>query len=185
MAGQRLSLSDRRGARNSASGQGISLFSQAAILANPVQEESEDSPELAHERVSNIQVPVTPDIHRETYKAPAQQASNEAEEPGYFTRDPLNHSNPAQPLDEAKGSSLSDLIRGAMSGEEVLRRMSQAAAGRRESISDIKSSAPDLALTGNIISATFTTPHTVKYHKNGEWVRPDLVVFHTHAVQPN
>ncbi|KAI1195400.1 trehalose-phosphatase [Nemania serpens] len=169
MAGQRLSLSDRRGARNSASGQGISLFSQAAILANPVQEESEDSPELAHERVSNIQVPVTPDIHRETYKAPAQQASNEAEEPGYFTRDPLNHSNPAQPLDEAKGSSLSDLIRGAMSGEEVLRRMSQAAAGRRESISDIKSSAPDLALTGNIISATFTTPHTVKYHKNGEW----------------
>lgn len=177
------SLSDRRGARDSAAG--ISLFAGAAIAVNTVQEDSEDSPELAHERISNTKVPVTPDIHRETYKAPAPQASNEANENGYFTRDPQNKNHPAQPLDEAKASSLSDLIRGAMSGEEVLRRMSQAATGRRESISDIKSSAPDLALTGNIISATFTTPHTIKYHKNGEWVRPDLVVFDTHAVQPN
>ncbi|KAI0907986.1 trehalose-phosphatase [Ustulina deusta] len=56
-----------------------------------------------------------------------------------------------------------------MSGEAVLRRLSQPVTARSESIADIKSAAPDLPLTGNIISVTFTTPHTVKYRNNGEW----------------
>lgn len=41
---------------------------------------------------------------------------------------------------------------------------------RRESLSDIRASNPDLALTGNIISATFTIPHSFAYRKGGEWV---------------
>jgi hypothetical protein len=41
---------------------------------------------------------------------------------------------------------------------------------RRESLSDIRASNPDLALTGNIISATFTIPHSFAYRKNGSWV---------------
>ncbi|KXJ90132.1 family 20 glycosyltransferase [Microdochium bolleyi] len=40
---------------------------------------------------------------------------------------------------------------------------------RKESINDFQSAAPDLALTGNIISATFLTPHSVRYHKDGTW----------------
>ncbi|KAF7560058.1 hypothetical protein G7046_g4096 [Stylonectria norvegica] len=43
---------------------------------------------------------------------------------------------------------------------------------RRESLSDIRAANPDLALTGNIISATFNTPHSFKYRKGGEWVSP-------------
>ncbi|KAI1148362.1 trehalose-phosphatase [Nemania diffusa] len=133
------------------------------------------SPELAHERISNITIPVTPDIDRTTYQTPALQRTNDAESQGYFTQHPNQNNRASKPNDQLQTpggtttSSLNDLLKGAMSGEEVLRRMSQAVRGHSESISDIKSAAPDLALTGNIISATFTLPHTINYHKNGEW----------------
>ncbi|KAI3325681.1 glycosyltransferase family 20 protein [Xylariaceae sp. AK1471] len=138
------------------------------------------SPNLPpHERSAVTKVPVTPDIHQDTYQTPSLQRSNDSQSAGYFTQDPRQHDRPSksshigQPAEDdfanRRSSSPTDLIRGAMSGEEVLRRMSHSAAGRRESITDIKSAAPDLALTGNIISVTFTTPHTLKYHKNGEW----------------
>lgn len=42
---------------------------------------------------------------------------------------------------------------------------------RRESLSEIRAANPDLALSGNIISATFNTPHAFKYRKGGDWVR--------------
>jgi trehalose 6-phosphate synthase/phosphatase len=41
---------------------------------------------------------------------------------------------------------------------------------RRESLSDIRAANPDLALSGNIISATFNTPHSFVYRKGGDWV---------------
>ncbi len=51
-----------------------------------------------------------------------------------------------------------------------LRRMSLAAmVGRRESLSEIRDSNPDLALSGDIISATFNIPHSLKYRKGGDW----------------
>ncbi|KAH6989494.1 family 20 glycosyltransferase [Ilyonectria sp. MPI-CAGE-AT-0026] len=40
---------------------------------------------------------------------------------------------------------------------------------RRESLSEIRAANPDLALTGNIISATFNTPHSFSYRKGGDW----------------
>ncbi|KAI5460306.1 putative trehalose-6-phosphate synthase/trehalose phosphatase [Mariannaea sp. PMI_226] len=43
------------------------------------------------------------------------------------------------------------------------------AARRRESLSEIRAANPDLALSGNIISATFSTPHTFSYRKGGDW----------------
>lgn len=45
-----------------------------------------------------------------------------------------------------------------------------AAMRRRESLSEIRAANPDLALTGNIISATFNTPHSFSYRKGGDWV---------------
>jgi trehalose 6-phosphate synthase/phosphatase len=47
-------------------------------------------------------------------------------------------------------------------GEPTLRR--------RESLSEIRAANPDLALSGNIISATFNTPHSFVYRKGGDWV---------------
>ncbi|ERS95413.1 trehalose-phosphatase [Sporothrix schenckii ATCC 58251] len=43
-------------------------------------------------------------------------------------------------------------------------------AARRESLTDIRASNPDLALSGNIISATFNIPHSLDYHKGADWV---------------
>lgn len=44
-------------------------------------------------------------------------------------------------------------------------------AARRESLTDIRNNNPDLALSGNIISATFNIPHTLDYRKGADWVR--------------
>ncbi|KAI1504012.1 glycosyltransferase family 20-domain-containing protein [Biscogniauxia marginata] len=132
-----------------------------------------------HERSYITNVPVTPGIHLSTYNSRSSSDSREVESPGYFTKNPLKHSrkfssatqlveSPTQLPATERGSSSTDLTGGQMSGHEVLRRMSLSK-GRRESISDIKAAAPDLALSGNIISVTFTTPHSLKYHKNGEW----------------
>lgn len=49
---------------------------------------------------------------------------------------------------------------------------------RRESLSEIRASNPDLALTGNIISATFTIPHSFAYKKGGDWVSSPSAVLH-------
>ncbi|KAI1346040.1 trehalose-phosphatase [Xylaria sp. FL0043] len=155
--------------------QGTSLSPQTGLDESP-QDSGRSSPELAHKRKANINIPVTPDIHRATYETPAPQQFNESESRGYFTEDPRKHDRPSKSSYQVQSSgetdtpsSPSDLIRGTMSGEEVLRRMSQSVTDRRESITDIRSAAPDLALTGNIISVTFTTPHTIKYRRNGEW----------------
>lgn len=42
---------------------------------------------------------------------------------------------------------------------------------RRESLSELRAANPDLALSGNIISATFNLPHALAYRKDGDWVR--------------
>ncbi|KAI1361550.1 trehalose-phosphatase [Xylaria arbuscula] len=150
---------------------------RTAFGENPAEDDTNSSsPDLAHQRPTNINVPVTPGIYQATYKTPAIQDSNDSQSRGYFSRDPRQHDRPCQssdwasPSDESwRSSSPADLIRDNMSGEEVLRRMSQAASSHTETLADIKSAAPDLALTGNIISVTFTTPHTIKYRSDGEW----------------
>ncbi|POR35315.1 Trehalose-phosphatase [Tolypocladium paradoxum] len=40
---------------------------------------------------------------------------------------------------------------------------------RRESLTEIRAANPDLALSGNIISATFNIPHALTYHKGADW----------------
>ncbi|KAI2631227.1 trehalose-phosphatase [Xylaria nigripes] len=121
---------------------------------------------LAHQRLANITIPVTPDIHRATYQTPASQRYCDAECLDYFTLDLNKNDCSFKVGDKGQPPNETDLLKGAMSGEEV---PSLAAKGPRDSIADILSKAPDLGLTGNIISATFTAPHSIKYHTNGEW----------------
>lgn len=142
---------------------------------SPVNGSSQDSPELPpHERTSITNVPVTPGIQSSTYLSRAGIDSTGTSSPSYFTRDPAKNgtsasSGPAsQPVPNE--SSPSNLVKDAPTDLEVLRRMSVSTKGRRQSISEIKAAAPELALSGNILSVTFTTPHALKYHKNGEWV---------------
>ncbi|KAI0155082.1 glycosyltransferase family 20 protein [Hypoxylon sp. FL1284] len=135
--------------------------------------QSNESPDLPpHERTSVTKVPVTPGIQNSTYARASSHMTKPAS-PSYFIKDPATQNNaaPNAPPTEspAEASSPSSLAKGATSHHEVLRRMSVSLRGRRESISEIKAAAPDLALSGNILSVTFTTPHSMKYHKGGEW----------------
>ncbi|KAI1260310.1 glycosyltransferase family 20 protein [Xylariaceae sp. FL1019] len=132
-----------------------------------------------HLRPSITRVPVTPGFlfGSQNFDAPPETTDRNH---GYFNQYPYRHGDAARTTrdfrrhEEASGvkqglPTIVDSIPEAMSDEEMLRRMSASTNGRVESISDIKSSAPELDLTGNIISVTFTTPNTFKYHKNGEW----------------
>ena len=143
-------------------------------------EDSSDgvSPELAHERPSNTNIPVTPGISLSTYQQPSPTLTNKPQSPSYFLRDPAQQDrHPKQESSDEKPSFIKKLLGGAnvfkdeMADQEVLRRMSLSLRGPRESISDIRQVGPDLGLTGNVISATFVTPYRITHRKNGEWVR--------------
>ncbi|KAH9905991.1 family 20 glycosyltransferase [Xylariomycetidae sp. FL2044] len=132
-----------------------------------------------HEQSAITDVEVTPGIHLQTYHQ-VTSPSRESESPSYFTQSParfdrriphiVRTESPAEISSAGRPSSPTDLIKGAMSHQEVLRRMSLSTKGnRRESITDVKAAAPDLGLSGNIISATFTTPYSFKYRKDGDW----------------
>ncbi|KAI0148565.1 glycosyltransferase family 20 protein [Xylariaceae sp. FL1272] len=132
-----------------------------------------------HLRPSITRVPVTPGFLFGSHNLDAPPETTDRNY-GYFTQHPYRHGDAARttrdfsPREETSAvrnglPTIVDSIPEAMSDEEILRRISVSTNGRTESISDIKSSAPELALTGNIISVTFTTPNTLKYHKNGEW----------------
>lgn len=112
---------------------------------------------------------VTPGIHPSTYLSSSvadasarpssrfpqshqQHHGDHSDAPSYFSR-----ADPA--IDNADG---------------LLRRTTTAnarmATARRQSLSDIRAANPDLALSGNIISATFSIPHSFSYKKGGDWV---------------
>lgn len=148
------------------------------ISIGPLEDTWDNSPLelLAHKRLANINIPVTPDIYPATYQTPLLQGFSDTDSVGYFSLDQGKYGHPAQadygahgPGKFTKFLSPTDLLRGAMSGEEVLRRLSVAVRSRGGSINEITSAAPDLELTGRILSATFIAPHSIKYRKNGEW----------------
>jgi len=125
-----------------------------------------------HEREDVTKVPVTPGIHLGTYHSDTSETSLRAGSPSYFrphatgfTSSPDNLSNPQSPSEVAKNAD---------SPVDILRRMSlKNALSRRESLTEIRQGHPDLALSGNIISATFRIPYAVKYKKEGDWVGAD------------
>lgn len=128
-----------------------------------------------HLRDSINNVPVTPGFERGTYKS----GSSEDEGRGgskspqsYFQSQNRDVVASPDPLDEnVAAQSPSEAAKGALSGADILRRMSLSAMiKRRESLSDIRAGAPALALSGNIISATFNIPHSLKYKKGADWV---------------
>lgn len=145
--------------------------------------DEEDLP--AHERKSVTDVPVTPGINHSTYASQDSLKDVRTESPHYFSRDPANADRRPSKISDAASfvqsppegtiesglpaSSAAEATKGAMSHQEVLRRLSLSSRGRRESISDIQSAVPDLQLSGNIISATFTLPYSIQYRAGGEW----------------
>lgn len=129
-----------------------------------------------HHRLSVIAIPVTPGIDARTYfqeSGPSPQASG-----SYFCFHPPKDvaASPDSLDDNTMSSSAPQgaADAAAMSGHDILRRMSRSSRGRRESLSDIRAAHPSLTLTGNVISATFSMPHSLKYRKGADWVRTQL-----------
>jgi trehalose 6-phosphate synthase/phosphatase len=131
-----------------------------------------------HFRPSNYEVPVTPGITREAYDSehdtPTPVAGH-SEESGYFSQKDIDHALAASPgpvgLDSGDKDFQAKIIEGAEESKDFLRRLSLTVmGGRRESISEIRKTSPDLSVTGGIISATFNIPHSLKYQKGADWV---------------
>jgi trehalose 6-phosphate synthase/phosphatase len=142
-----------------------------------------------HLRPSVIGVPVTPGITREAYES---ESSDKADgegaghsEPGYFSLHDVDHAIAASPAPDTtnrEGQSFQNKIdAGVQESTEFMRRLSIAVmhpptdTSAAESMHDIRSISPDLALTGNIISATFNIPHSVKYRKGDDWVSTNIL----------
>ncbi|KAJ0311317.1 uncharacterized protein N0V96_009128 [Colletotrichum fioriniae] len=134
---------------------------------------------------------VTPGIHQHTYNSAdssrAQSPSGSSYFPpsNYTTHDDDSHhqqpptsnsnnitSNPtSSPANAATNTTTTNnsKVPPSPGPGDILKRMTLAAMGRRESLSQIRSANPDLQLSGNIISATFNIPHSLKYRKGSDW----------------
>ncbi|KAI0123582.1 family 20 glycosyltransferase [Xylariales sp. AK1849] len=162
-----------------------SLSPRTSLSAETPGPNTPDDERPAHERDSITNIPVTPGIHLSTYhsQSSAGRDSPQPQSPNYFSSNPAQGDrrpsrrisdaarveSPTQLDSDVIASSPTEAARGAMSPQDVLRRMSLSSKGRRESISDIKASVPDLALSGNIISVTFTLPYSLEYRSAGDW----------------
>lgn len=115
---------------------------------------------------SITQVPVTPGINFDTYRnRDADGQATGRTSPNYFSsREAAATSRP-----DDTDLSPSEVAATATTTENLLSRMSLAAMGRRQSLSDIRAAHPDLHLSGNVISATFNIPHTLAYNKGADW----------------
>ncbi len=124
-------------------------------------------------------VPVTPGITRETYESGPSEESDHAEDnegTGYFTQQDIKQALAASTAPEIEATTSqgpeTEQVTGTEESKDFLRRLSIAVmGGRRESISEFRKSSPELALSGNVISATFNIPHSLKYRKGADWVR--------------
>lgn len=133
-----------------------------------------------HHRESIINIPVTPSIELRSY---SPEYSRHTEATGsYFSEQPHDEvvASP-DPLDDNMAANPPEAVDSAsMSGHDILRRMSKSSRGRQESLSDIRTTYPSLHLSGNVISATFNMPHSLKYRKGADWVSALLDRGHPH-----
>lgn len=123
---------------------------------------------LAHHQEANVNIPVTPGIDLETYDSGTSADSTESAGSNYFSSRPVLAPGAVvspNAIDDTMAAQPSD----PMSGHDILRRMSKASRGRRQTLSEIKSAFPALSLSGNVISATFNMPHSLRYRKGNDW----------------
>lgn len=142
----------------------------------PTLDERTESSLPPHLQPSITDVPVTPGIDLPTYKSAdssRSSAKNTSDSPAdYFHSAPLKEvAASPDPIDDNMTTATDAAGTGSSeSGHDILRRLSQSARGRRESLSEIQAANPTLALSGNVISATFNMSYSLKYRKGADWV---------------
>jgi trehalose 6-phosphate synthase/phosphatase len=138
----------------------------APLAESPAPLNPDESPDSIHpgQHPSLTEIPVTPGIHIGEYinSRPGTGAS------GYFSQNPAR-SGMAQTPTQA--------VAGAKTRQEVLRRLSltRTPQAHEEPISELskvdpRAANPTLALSGNVISATFVIPQSLQWRKGADWV---------------
>lgn len=119
---------------------------------------------------------MTPGITRETYDSddtPGLEGTGHAGNASYFSQHDVEHALAAspKPISKLAGRDFESQVAASVAeSKEYLRQLNAAVmGGQRESFSDIRKTSPDLSLSGNIISATFNIPHSLKYRKGADW----------------
>jgi trehalose 6-phosphate synthase/phosphatase len=110
----------------------------------------------------------TPGINLATYHSP-QPDTEDNELGGYFSRDPRAVASSGNPQSQAPLLAQTAAARAA-SGSHLLKQATIARMGHQSTLDEIRAANPDLAVSGNIISATFNMPHSFNYRKNSDWV---------------
>ncbi|KAL1852908.1 hypothetical protein Daus18300_011990 [Diaporthe australafricana] len=124
---------------------------------------------LAHHQEANFNIPVTPGIGVETYDSGTSADSAESAASNYFSSKPAGMPEEVILSPDAIDDNMAAQSSDPVSGHDILRRMSKASRGRRQTLSEIKSAFPALSLSGNVISATFNMPHSLRYRKGNDW----------------
>lgn len=121
---------------------------------------------------SITEVPVTPGIDIQTYESANDDTPTGLPDTEYFSKKDVDHALVASPKPVDKDQPAEVQIEaGADAGKDFLNRLRRTAMGsRQDSLSDIRAKYPSLSLSGNIISATFTIPHELRYRKGADWV---------------
>jgi len=130
------------------------------------EQAGQETPEPIHpgRRPSLTDVPVTPGFHLGEYDSTREGNGGFS----YFTPNPEKTAGMQQ--------TPSQLAHGAKDERDVLRRMSLSDPRRNEdpidqlSIKDPRAAHPELGLSGNVISATFAIPQSLRYKKGQDWV---------------
>lgn len=148
--------------------QGGQDASGQAQSSRPALDGRTESSLPAHFRSSVTSVPVTPGINPDTYR---QTSEDNGDNGGQGAHSPNYFSRVGGTVDPVTGAPLtSSEAAGAITGDDIASRLSLAALERKESLSEMQSAYPGLSLSGNIISATFNIPHSLRYHKGADWV---------------
>lgn len=129
-----------------------------------------------HYRQSVVNIPVTPGIGIRTYSSstPEPTSADDGDAsggPSYFQFKPSKDviASPDSVDDNMEATPSTPGNAAGVSGHDILRRMSKSRS-RGESIVNIRNEYPTLPLSGNVISATFSIPHSLKYRKGSDWV---------------
>ncbi|CAK7266774.1 hypothetical protein SEPCBS57363_002261 [Sporothrix epigloea] len=147
-------------------------------LDTDIVEDSADVPNLPpHKRDTITRVPVTPDFDSHAVTTPAL---NSYMHDGHADRNrPPTEDDPADTISppNKQAGPAAGILENSKAGADLLREALQSSAKtitrmaiRRESLTDIRKSNPDLALSGNVISATFNIPHSLDYRKGADWI---------------
>jgi trehalose 6-phosphate synthase/phosphatase len=116
-------------------------------------------------------VPVTPGTSIDGGSSYAQSSPQRSHDEEILHWNANSYSAPSHSDLQSTPSSPAEVVKGAKTGPELLRRLSLIDAVKPEEVvTDPRAAHPGLHLSGNVISANFTIPYNVGMRFGADWV---------------